>query len=46
MYYTATDPFTRQEVYVARNPRDRKLQRARREQGHRDVRGEYTCMRF
>jgi uncharacterized radical SAM protein YgiQ len=28
MYYTGIDPFTKQEVYVARNLRDRKLQRA------------------
>ena len=28
MYYTGLDPFTKQEVYVARNLRDRKLQRA------------------
>jgi uncharacterized radical SAM protein YgiQ len=28
MYYTGIDPFTRQEVYVARQLRDRKLQRA------------------
>ena len=28
MYYTGIDPFTRQEVYVARHLRDRKLQRA------------------
>jgi hypothetical protein len=27
-YYTGIDPFTRQEVYVARGLRDRKLQRA------------------
>jgi uncharacterized radical SAM protein YgiQ len=28
MYYTGIDPFTGQEVYVARNMRDRKMQRA------------------
>lgn len=28
MYYTGIDPFTRQEVYIARNLRDRKMQRA------------------
>jgi hypothetical protein len=28
MYYTGIDPFSKQEVYVARNMRDRKLQRA------------------
>jgi hypothetical protein len=28
MYYTGIDPFTRQEVYVARHLRDRKHQRA------------------
>jgi uncharacterized radical SAM protein YgiQ len=28
MYYTGIDPFSHQEVYVARNLRDRKLQRA------------------
>ena len=28
MYYTGLDPFTKQPVYVARNLRDRKLQRA------------------
>jgi hypothetical protein len=28
MYYTGIDPFTGQEVYVARHLRDRKLQRA------------------
>jgi Domain of unknown function (DUF3362) len=28
MYYTGIDPFTREEVYVARGLRDRKLQRA------------------
>jgi uncharacterized radical SAM protein YgiQ len=28
MYYTGIDPFTKQEVHVARNLRDRKLQRA------------------
>jgi hypothetical protein len=28
MYYTGIDPFTRQQVYVARQLRDRKLQRA------------------
>ncbi|HJT78500.1 MAG TPA: DUF3362 domain-containing protein [Gemmataceae bacterium] len=28
MYYTGIDPFTKQEVYVARQLRDRKLQRA------------------
>ena len=28
MYYTGTDPFTGEEVYVARNLRDRKPQRA------------------
>jgi uncharacterized radical SAM protein YgiQ len=28
MYYTGIDPFSRQEVYVARQLRDRKLQRA------------------
>jgi hypothetical protein len=28
MYYTGIDPITKQEVYVARNLRDRKLQRA------------------
>jgi uncharacterized radical SAM protein YgiQ len=28
MYYTGFDPFTKQEVYIARNLRDRKLQRA------------------
>jgi hypothetical protein len=28
MYYTGIDPFTKQAVYVARNLRDRKLQRA------------------
>ena len=28
MYYSGIDPFTKEEVYIARNPRDRKLQRA------------------
>jgi hypothetical protein len=28
MYYTGIDPFSKQEVYVARNLRDRKLQRS------------------
>jgi hypothetical protein len=28
MYYTGIDPFSKQEVYVARPLRDRKLQRA------------------
>jgi hypothetical protein len=28
MYYTGIDPFTKQEVFVARHLRDRKLQRA------------------
>jgi Domain of unknown function (DUF3362) len=28
MYYTGIDPFSKQEVYVARQLRDRKLQRA------------------
>src|SRR6202008_1706610 len=28
MYYTSFDPFTKQEVFVARHLRDRKLQRA------------------
>lgn len=28
MYYTDIDPFTGQEVYIARQLRDRKLQRA------------------
>jgi hypothetical protein len=28
LYYTGIDPFSKQEVYVARNLRDRKLQRA------------------
>ena len=28
MYYTGIDPFTKEEVYVARALRDRKLQRA------------------
>ncbi len=28
MYHTGIDPFTRKPVYVARHPRDRKLQRA------------------
>ena len=28
MYYTGIDPFSKQDVYVARNLRDRKLQRA------------------
>jgi uncharacterized radical SAM protein YgiQ len=28
MYYTGIDPFSKQQVYVARNLRDRKLQRA------------------
>jgi radical SAM superfamily enzyme YgiQ (UPF0313 family) len=28
MYYTGIDPFTKQEVYVAKGLRDRKLQRA------------------
>ena len=28
IFYTGLDPFTRQEVYVARQLRDRKLQRA------------------
>jgi uncharacterized radical SAM protein YgiQ len=28
MYYTGIDPFTKRQVYVARNLRDRKLQRA------------------
>ncbi len=28
MYYTGIDPFSKQEVYIARNLRDRKLQRA------------------
>jgi hypothetical protein len=27
VYYTGVDPFSKQEVYVARNLRDRKLQR-------------------
>src|SRR5260370_37172038 len=27
MFYTGMDPFTKQEVYIARNLRDRKLQR-------------------
>lgn len=27
MYYTGIDPFTRQEVFIARHLRDRKLQR-------------------
>jgi hypothetical protein len=28
MYFTGIDPFTKQEVYVARQLRDRKIQRA------------------
>src|SRR5260370_20987038 len=28
MFYTGMDPFTKQEVYIARNLQDRKLQRA------------------
>ncbi|HZZ78004.1 MAG TPA: YgiQ family radical SAM protein [Gemmataceae bacterium] len=28
MYYTGIDPFTKQEVYITRNLRDRKMQRA------------------
>src|SRR5947207_12819452 len=28
MYYTGIDPFTKKEVHIARNLRDRKLQRA------------------
>src|SRR5438874_442052 len=28
MYYTGIDPFTKEEVYVARHLKDRKLQRA------------------
>jgi hypothetical protein len=28
MYYTGIDPFSKQEVYIARNLRDRKMQRA------------------
>ena len=28
MYYTGIDPFTKEEVYIARNLRARKLQRA------------------
>jgi hypothetical protein len=28
MYYTGVDPFTKQEVYIARNLKDRKMQRA------------------
>jgi hypothetical protein len=28
MYYTGIDPMTKQEVYIARNLRDRKMQRA------------------
>jgi hypothetical protein len=28
MYYTGIDPFTKQEVYIARHLRDRKMQRA------------------
>ncbi len=28
MYYTGIDPFTKEEVYVAKNLRDRKMQRA------------------
>jgi hypothetical protein len=28
MYYTGIDPFTKQEVYVAKSLRDRKMQRA------------------
>jgi hypothetical protein len=28
MYYTGIDPFTKQEVYIARTLRDRKMQRA------------------
>ena len=28
MYYTGIDPFTKQEVYIARGLRDRKMQRA------------------
>jgi len=28
MFYTGIDPFTKQEVFIARNLRDRKLQRA------------------
>jgi hypothetical protein len=28
MYYTGIDPFSKEEVYVARHLRDRKLQRA------------------
>jgi hypothetical protein len=29
MFYTGIDPFTKQEVFVAKHLRDRKLQRAR-----------------
>jgi hypothetical protein len=28
MYYTGIDPFTKEEVYIARGLRDRKMQRA------------------
>ena len=28
MYYTGIDPFTKQEVYIAKGLRDRKMQRA------------------
>jgi hypothetical protein len=28
IYYTGIDPFTRQQIYVARGLRDRKMQRA------------------
>src|SRR5204862_3204360 len=28
MYYTGIDPFSKQEVYIARHLRDRKMQRA------------------
>ena len=28
MYYTGMDPFTKQEVYIAKGLRDRKMQRA------------------
>lgn len=28
MYYTGIDPFTKQEVYIARGLRDRRMQRA------------------
>src|SRR4051812_10119737 len=28
MFYTGLDPFTKQQVYVAKAPRDRKMQRA------------------